>query len=36
MCNPFLKEFGGFKLGSTDIHYPADPKGLQKIIDKAK
>jgi len=36
MSNPFLKQFGGYKLGSTEIHMPSDPNELQRIMDKAK
>lgn len=35
MSNPFLKQFGGYKLGKTEIHMPSDPNELQKIMDKA-
>lgn len=36
MSNPFLKQFGGFKLGSTQIQMPSDPHELQRIMDRAK
>jgi phosphoglycerate kinase len=36
MSNPFLRQFGGFKLGSTQVDMPADPNSLQRIMDKAK
>lgn len=36
MSNPFLREFGGFKLGKTEIHMPEDPKALQRIMDTAR
>jgi len=36
MSNPFLRQLQGYKLGSTQIHMPADPNELQKIIQKAK
>lgn len=36
MSNPFLKEFGGYKLGSTEVHMPKDPNALKKIMEKAK
>jgi phosphoglycerate kinase len=35
MSNPFLRQFGGFKLGKTEVHMPEDPKALQRIMDKS-
>jgi phosphoglycerate kinase len=36
MSNPFLRQFQGLKLGSTQVAMPQDPNTLQSIIDKAK
>ena len=36
MRNPFLKQLGGFKLGSTEIHMPEDQNALRNIMEKAK
>ena len=36
MSNPFLRELGGYKLGSTEIHMPADPNALKNIMQKAR
>lgn len=36
MSNPFLREFGGYKLGKTEVHMPKDPNALKKIMEKAK
>lgn len=35
MSNPFLRQFYGHKLGSTQIDMPADPNTLQRIMDTA-
>ena len=35
MSNPFLREFGGYKLGSTQVDMPADPNALKKIMEVA-
>ena len=36
MSNPFLKQLGGFNLGSTEIHMPTDENALKNIIEKAR
>jgi 3-phosphoglycerate kinase len=36
MSNPFLRQFHGLKLGSTQVAMPQDPNTLQSIMDKAK
>lgn len=36
MSNPFLRQFYGLKLGSTQVAMPEDPNTLQSIMDKAK
>ena len=36
MSNPFLRQLGGFKLGCTEVHMPADPTALKRIMEKAR